>query len=661
LNKTGSLSRYDCLPCYESAVKSSFMSLIPAGSKKSCICREKEVFVGYAKEDDHGRIGECQLCEEISEEGTDCEEEGATLESLPLEEGFWRTTSTSTDIRACIVKEACVGGTEAGKYCAEGHEGPYCDVCEESYSKNSEGLCVSCEEMLSAGNITRVVVVLLLAFGLFAVFMKKFYEKYKRQFNALKATAKILFVSFQVIMVLPSIAPEIELPENFESVIAALNWLDLDFVKMISMGCLSSTFNFHRKLLVMTLLPIGICGFLLLMGVVWKRFKGVCFTLMLVVTYAVLPSVSTTIFEAFPCDETDVGRYMIADYSIDCDESAYSSFAIYSGIFIMLYPVGIPLFYTVLLWRRKALIMEDVKEREGSEELRGLEFLFENYKPEYWYFEVVLTVLRLLLTGILGLIEPGSSTQLSVGMLIAFTATLVMNTLHVYNSDSDNKLSVLSFIQIFLVMLAALVLKGEEMADGESFDKEYLGIVLIAVNVLVLVSAFVLAVMEFRRTGDGFAFHINAGEVWEIAKRGMHSHKEDGDDGPGESEVRRSSYFDVEKEVEGGEDGRGKRCLAVVRKVLTGVGKWCKGNEGEEEIVDVEVHDVVGDVEENVVLGKAKEAEAGGEKRVSEAGSEERTPDGSVVSEAGSEERTSDGSVVSDAGSVERPSDNSSK
>ena len=112
--------------------------------------------------------------------------------------------------------------------------------------------------------------------------------------------------------------------------------------------------------------------------------------------------------------------------------------------------------------------------------------------------------------------------------------------------------------------------------------------------------------------------------------------------------MRRSSYFDVEEEEaeEMKKDVRGERCLAVVRKGLTGVGRWCKGNVEEEEIVDVEVHNVVGDVEENIVLGKAKEAEAGGEKR---------------VSEAGSEERTSDGSVVSEAGSVERPSNNSSK
>ena len=169
----------------------------------------------------------------------------------------------------------------------------------------------------------------------------------------------------------------------------------------------------------------------------------------------------------------------------------------------------------------------------------------------------------------------------------------------------------LSFIQIFLVMLAALVLKGEETAEGGSFDKEYLGIVLIAVNVLVLLTAFVLAVMEFRRTGEGFSFHINAGEIWEIAKRGLYSHKEDGDDDARASERSRSSYFDVdEKEVEGGEDGRWKRCWAGIKERLMGVGRWCKGNDGEEEIVDVEVRDVVGDVEENVVLGKAKEVEA---------------------------------------------------
>ena len=111
-------------------------------------------------------------------------------------------------------------------------------------------------------------------------------------------------------------------------------------------------------------------------------------------------------------------------------------------------------------------------------------------------------MLRLLLTGILGLIEPGSSTQLSVGMLISLGAAFAMITLRPYDNDNDNTLSVLSYIQISLVMMCGLVLKSQDLVESESFDKEILGYVLIAVNVLVLVTAVVLAVIQFKRSGE---------------------------------------------------------------------------------------------------------------------------------------------------------------
>ena len=71
----------------------------------------------------------------------------------------------------------------------------------------------------------------------------------------------------------------------------------------------------------MTLLPIAICVVMLLLGSVLKKKRGLFFTLLLVATYAVLPSVSTVIFGAFPCDKMDTGKYLIADYSIDCSST----------------------------------------------------------------------------------------------------------------------------------------------------------------------------------------------------------------------------------------------------------------------------------------------------------------------------------------------------
>ena len=289
-----------------------------------------------------------------------------------------------------------------------------------------------------------------------------------------------------------------KLPENFTEAMESINFLNLNPFQLMNLGCLSSGFNFHAQLVIMTIFPLILCAALFLIGSLRRSWKGMMETLILVVLYAVLPSVSTTVFAAIPCDELDTGeKFLIVDYAINCDESSYTLFAAYAGLMMLVYPIGVPALFAWLLARKKKHIMQPVADREEDNELAGIGFLFDNYKPSCWYFEIVVTVLRLLLTGVLGLIEPGSATQLCVGMLIAVGAMLQLCKVEPYENGRDNVLSVLGYVQIFLVMMCALMLKVQVFATG--VDKDMLGILLVLVNVMVLVVAGALVVVNFFR------------------------------------------------------------------------------------------------------------------------------------------------------------------
>ena len=43
--------------------------------------------------------------------GADCIKEGARLESLPLEAGYWRSHALSEEVRLCFTADACIGST----------------------------------------------------------------------------------------------------------------------------------------------------------------------------------------------------------------------------------------------------------------------------------------------------------------------------------------------------------------------------------------------------------------------------------------------------------------------------------------------------------------------------------------------------------------------
>ena len=84
----------------------------------------------------YSQQGSCELCPPL---GAICPF-GATLESMTIAPGFWRTSrlsshSTHTTVMyECPIPEACAGGTGFGEeLCAEGFTGPLCDNCDRHY------------------------------------------------------------------------------------------------------------------------------------------------------------------------------------------------------------------------------------------------------------------------------------------------------------------------------------------------------------------------------------------------------------------------------------------------------------------------------------------------------------------------------------------------
>ena len=64
------------------------------------------------------------VCADLLEH-TDSRDGTATLETLDVDPGYWRATSTSRIILPCFYKTACKGGvTGDPEYCLKGYEGP---------------------------------------------------------------------------------------------------------------------------------------------------------------------------------------------------------------------------------------------------------------------------------------------------------------------------------------------------------------------------------------------------------------------------------------------------------------------------------------------------------------------------------------------------------
>lgn len=96
-------------------------------------------------------------------------------------------------------------------------------------------------------------------------------------------------------------------------------------------------------------------------------------------TFLLLPAVSVKIFSTFAYREFDgeYGSYLKVDYSIACDDgSERGSYTAYACLMIIVYPLGIPTMYFVLLYRKLKLIdpgqaefEKTMSKEEASEKL----------------------------------------------------------------------------------------------------------------------------------------------------------------------------------------------------------------------------------------------------------------------------------------------------
>ena len=88
-------------------------------------------------------------------------------------------------------------------------------------------------------------------------------------------------------------------------------------------------------------------------------------------------------------------------------------------------------------------------------------FALRTYEPSYYYFELVETTRKLLLTGALVFFGPGISTQIVVAMVICVAMIKVLNISRPYNKDHHNIFHEIMQWQIFFMLLAAMMIKLE--------------------------------------------------------------------------------------------------------------------------------------------------------------------------------------------------------
>lgn len=266
--------------------------------------------------------------------------------------------------------------------------------------------------------------------------------------------------------------------------------------------------------------------------------------MLILVTFLVYSAASSTIFQTFVCDPLDDGRkYLRADYRLECHQAGsdnavpvHRAYMIYAGIMIIVYPIGIPVLYGLLLWwtwRRpppgpSVLDMAPPRRCEDGDRIETVRRqpswasvsecgapngvpssvaplpprseinlqehhhstvreLWKPYKQDRFFYEVVECTRRVMLMGVVVFIYPGTAAQISTTFLLALFFFAVSEALDPYEDAQDCWVSRFGHLIVLLSMFVALLLKvnvGEEPEIGQ----DIYGVILTVANIFMLMA-----------------------------------------------------------------------------------------------------------------------------------------------------------------------------
>lgn len=255
------------------------------------------------------------------------------------------------------------------------------------------------------------------------------------------------------------------------------------------------------------------------------------FTIGLLLSYLVLPTVSTLLFSMYNCLDLyedpcvhdhnpyadiedddypytgDAGckrlttAYLINDLSIRCKGNEYEFYAhVLTPIFIMIYPVGMPLTYLTFLYyfrhdlNPSNLDADSVRlKRNADKYLQKIRFLWNDYHPRYYYFEFVEAFRRLALTGMLVTIR-NRFRRVIVGFIMALMSFVLYREAQPFIWPESNLLASVCQMQLIITFFMCLLIQTPEFEETPTL----IGTVLLGANIVAIGLVIVLQFKELK-------------------------------------------------------------------------------------------------------------------------------------------------------------------
>lgn len=320
-----------------------------------------------------------------------------------------------------------------------------------------------------------------------------------------------IFVGFAQILANVASGLEVQWPSKFKQFLLWLKLSNFDFMlsSATAVECIEE-YDYYDRYLIVVLSPVCIFVSILLFYYVPRYVGCLCFQDMsktemlrakmnfwkmtLFLLFLIYPGVSSTILRHYVCKDIDGTEYLLSDLSQECGTDRWNRYAYWNSLLIFVYPMGVPLFFGVLLWfNRDRLKRNTIQAQFG--------FLYAGYRDDVWWFEMADSIHKLLLVSFLAFFP--EEYQLPAGMVVAGLYVLMLLVMNPYIRESDDRLHLLAQTVIILILLAGHIIYHNPIAEFESREDWLLSLLLAAVTLVFIVyffhGVFVVLYLKYKR------------------------------------------------------------------------------------------------------------------------------------------------------------------
>ena len=190
--------------------------------------------------------------------------------------------------------------------------------------------------------------------------------------------------------------------------------------------------------------------------------------------------------------------YLKMDYSLKCFDKTYNKYVIaaYVG---SIYPVLFPLFIVVVLYF--LYYRSHIKNRalnpqpKRVEIVEGMRFIYENYNERCWYWEIVETIRKLILTSCLSLIGAEGRTYIGMAAMASGFYAVAHAQARPIPDKFEHLLQLSSLVATFFNLSVDVLLRipSEMVNYSIEKDKDSVGVTVLLVTANVMVIGLVVS------------------------------------------------------------------------------------------------------------------------------------------------------------------------